>query len=219
MITQKSIIEMMERYQETPEAAEAAYLAAKELRPENINDNLQSRYGSSQGYAQFKQDLLEASEFDETYVESGHGAYVGLRTEDAEERLDRITATDVDVALDQVIRDAFTAKVADSLREDIRDNLPTLSQDAKTLALILRKARDMGLWDDAPDTDMVWTIYSLLSEETLTDLAKQDLKDELIRSGVIYDKSGDILLTPVFIRLEDPYGHFPHIGLHHTADE
>lgn len=211
---------MMEDYRDTPEAAEAAYLAAKGLSPDQIRDNLQPRYGSSQGYAQFKSDLLEASEYDEIHTDTGRpGAGIGLRTENEDERLDDITTEDVDISLDQVIIDAFMEKVLASLKEDVYDGLPALTDHTKVLALIASKGRHEGHWGDNPDDDTVWTIFSLLTGETLTDLGKQDLKEELIRRGIFYDKGGSILLTPVFVNLEDPYKRLPEIQLQFPSEE
>jgi hypothetical protein len=216
MVTQKTIHELIEGCRETPEIAEAAYLAAKHLKTEEIDRNLRLRYGSGQGFAQFKEKVVESTEYDTLTSESSrYGAQVELHIEDESSRLDSITTDDLEIELDNVIRNAFEEEIVGQLQEEIEENLTFLSQNARAVAYLLRHGYDLGTWSDRtePDADTVWQLYSIITGETPTDPIKEDLLEELVQEGCIYVNGQDIILNPGFANLEDPYAHLPTIDL------
>ena len=216
MVTQQTIHELMEGFRETPETAEAAYLAAKHLETEEIDRNLRLRYGSGHGFAQFKEKIVESTEYDTLTSEySQYGAQVEFHIEDESTRLDSITTDDLEIELDDVIRNAFEEEIAGQLQEEIQESLTVLSQDARTVAYILRRGYDLGTWSDRtePDADTVWQLYTIITGETPTDPMKEDLLEELVQEGCIYVNGQDTILNPGFANLEDPYAHLPTIDL------
>lgn len=216
MATQKGVYEFMEQFRDDPGVAEAAFLAAKYLKPEQINENLRLRYGSGQGFARFKDSFAEYTEYTDIESEySRYGAQVELRTDEDSARLDEISVRDVDIDLDEVIQHAFRERVAVHLQEDVFEDLSARSQEAKTIAYLARRGYDLGTWDDRtePDGDTLWRFYSIITGDTPTEPMKRDVIKELVQCGCLYADGNDIILTPTFVGLEDPYGELPQLDL------
>lgn len=216
MVSQGDILELMESSQDTPEIAEAAYLAAQHLDTEQIDRNLRLRYGSGRGFAMFKERFTEMTDYESISGKSNtRGAQIELETAERSVRLDQVTATDVEIGLDKVIRDCFNARFAEQLGEQARKELPSLSQDAKSAAFIAVRGYDLGVWDDRdrPGYDSLWKLYTILTGETLTDPMKTDIIEELVEHGCFYVDQTDVILTPFLTQLEDPYEHLPSVTL------
>lgn len=219
MVTQEDIYTLLEDNRDSPEIAEAAYLAAKYLSAEQIDRNLRLRYGSGQGFAQFKDKLVEVTVYGAITSENNrHGAQIELETEDESTRLDRITVEDIDIELNKVIRDAFVEKMARRLGEDVNDNLSVLSSDASIVAYIARRGYDLGVWGtrNEPATNAIWNFYSISTGDTPTSPMKTDILEELVERGCFYVDNDDILLTPAFTHVEDPYDQLPQVELTHS---
>lgn len=204
MITEGAILELMDEYSDTPEAGEAAYLVAQKMNSSQITENLSRRYGSGQGYAQFKEDLSEMTEFD--VDDSGSFRMV---SDDGEHRLQNMTAADVGAPLDDRIRHAFVEELVPDLQDQMLDELPELSDAAGLVAGIARHGYEVGLWEYDVRDKTVWDCYALINEQVVTDREKSALLTELTAVGCIYDKGGYIRLTPMLARLDNPEDHLP----------
>lgn len=218
MVTQEDIHTLLEDNKDSPGIAEAAYLAAKYLSAEQIDRNLRLRYGSGQGFAQFKDKLVEITVYDAVTSEyNSRGAQIELETEDESTRLDRINVEDVDIELDKVIRDAFVENMASRLGEDVNENLSVLGSDANIVAYIARRGYDLGVWEtrNEPATNAIWNFYSISTGDTPTSPMKTDILEELVERGCFYVDNDDILLTPAFSHVEDPYDQLPQLELTH----
>ncbi len=216
MVSQQTIHELMESWQETPEVAEAAYLAAKHLTTEQIDRNLRLRYGSGQGFAQLKDKFVEETEYDTLTSEfNQYGAQVELHTEDESTRLDKVETDNLGINLNKVIRNVFEEKTANQFQEEIQESLTILSEGSKIIAYLLRRGYDLGTWDNRtkPDADTVWQVYTIVTGETPTKAMKEDLLEELVQAGCIYLNKQDIILHPGFTKLEDPYADLPAIDI------
>lgn len=212
MVTQEDVLDLMAHNQDSPEVAEAAYLAAKYLNTEQIDRNLRLQYGSGQGFARFKDKFTEITGYDSITGENNRrGAQIELETEEESVRLDRIEVEDVNIELDKVVQDAFSEKMAGQLAEVVRENLSSLSPESKTLAYIAIRGHDLGIWSDRtqPDSDTLWRFYSIVTGETPTDSKKTDYVEELVSNGCFYVDDSDVILTPAFTELEDPYESLP----------
>lgn len=204
-------MELMDEYKgENPEAAEAAYLSAIENnRPSQINETLQLRHGTGQGYAKFKDDLEEMTgkEIDD------HRGFAFVDEEGSDTSLENVTAEDVGIDADEVIRNSFWEVIEPEIREEVENNLGDLSEDSQTVAGILRKGYDVEIWEEEPNQSSVWHTYSLTSENILTDNQKNARVEELVEAGVLYYKrhTSPGVLTPMFRNLENPFKHLPDI--------
>jgi hypothetical protein len=216
MVTQEDVLNLMEDSQNNLEVAEAAYLAAGYLNTEQIDRNLRLRYGSGQGFTNFKEKFTEVSGYDSINSEhNSHGAQIELETEEESIRLDRITVDDVDIDLDKVIQDAFAEKIAAQLAEEIRENLNSLSPESRILAYTAIKGYDLGVWNNRtkPDNDVLWRFYSIITGDTPTGDKKMDYIEELVANGCFYVNNSEIILTPAYIELEDPYELLPKLEI------
>lgn len=216
MVTQEDVLNLMEDSQDNPEVAEAAYLAAQYLKTEQIDRNLRLRYGSGQGFAKFKEKFTEISGYDSINSEySSHGAQIELETEEESIRLDKITVDDVDIDLDKVVQDAFAEKIAAQLAEEIRENLNSLSPESRILAYTAIRGYDLGVWNNRtkPDNDVLWRFYSIITGDTPTGNKKTDYIEELVANGCFYVNNSEIILTPAYVELEDPYEFLPKLEI------
>lgn len=204
MITEAAIIELMEKYEDTPEAGEAAYMVAQGMSASRVTENLSYRYGSGQGYAQFKEDVAEMTGYD---VDDSDDFRVVL--DDKERRLSRMTAPDVGAPLKDRIRHAFVEELVPNLQEQMVDQLPELSDAAQLIAGIARHGYEVGLWDRNVRDQTVWDCYALVTEHVLTDQEKSIHLHELIEAGCIYGRGSNMRLTPMIARLENPDEHLP----------
>jgi hypothetical protein len=204
MITEAAIFELMEKYSDTPEAGEAAYMLSQEMRAAQITENLSYRYGSGQGYAQVKEDFAEMTGYD---VDDSNEFRVVL--DDEERRLSRMTAPDVGAPLQDRIRHAFVEELVPKLQEQMVDHLSELSDEAQLIAGVARHGYDIGLWDRNVRNQTVWHCYALVNEHALTDREKSTYMNELIEAGCIYGENSNIRLTPMLARLNDPNEHLP----------
>lgn len=204
MVTEAAIIELMEEYKDTPEAGEAAYLVAQELNPSQIAENLSQRYGSGQGYAQFKEDITEMTGFT---VDDSSG--FRLLSEDGEHRFRDVTADDVGAPLDGRIRHAFLEEIEPMLRDQLLERLPELNDDAGLVAGIARQGYEVGLWEHDARTQTIWDCCALFNEKVLTDREQSDILEALTTAGCIYNTGGSIRLTPMLAKLDNPDKHLP----------
>lgn len=202
MITEEAIIELMDDYQDHHPPAEAAYLAASGASIEVINKNLRKRYGSGQGYADFKRDLGELGDFE--VVE--HVSQLAIRFDESSKKLDDVTADDVDMPVASVIRNAFVENVIPELQIEAQDRLAELSDEANLLAGIALKGYRLDLWDDNPTESNIWRPFTLLTGENYPDHDRTNYFEELVEVGCIYSgKRGNLTLTPMFVRLDNPF--------------
>ncbi|WP_133412327.1 hypothetical protein [Natrarchaeobaculum sulfurireducens] len=216
MVTQEDVLNLMEDSQDSPEVAEAAYLAAEHLKTEQINRNLRLRYRSGQGFAKFKEKFTEITAYNSiTSESSSYGAQIELRTEEESTRLDKITVDDIDIDLDKVIQDAFSEKIAAQLAEEVRENLNSLSPESRILAYTAIRGYDLGVWSNRtkPDNDVLWRFYSIITGDTPTDDKKTDYIEELVANGCFYVNNSKIILTPAYTKLEDPYEFLPKLRI------
>ena len=204
MITEAAIIELMEKYGDTPEAGEAAYMMAQGMTAAQVTENLSYRYGSGRGYAQFKEDVAEMTRYD---VDDSHDFRVVL--DDEERQLSRMTAPDVGAPLQDRIRHAFVEELVPELQEQMVDHLSELSDAAQLIAGVVRHGYDVGLWDWNVRDQTVWGCYALVNEHVLTDREKSTYLHELIEAGCIYGRNSNMRLTPMLARLDDPDEHLP----------
>lgn len=216
MVTQEDVLNLIEDSRDNPETAEAAYLAAEYLKTEQIDRNLRLRYGSGQGFAKFKEKFTEITGYNSITSEySSRGAQVELETEEESTRLDKITVDDVDINLDKVIQDAFSEKIAAQLAEEVRENLNSLSLESRVLAYSAIRGYDLGVWRNRtkPDNDVLWRFYSIITGDTPTEDKKMDYIEELVANGCFYVDNSEIILTPAYTELEDPYEFLPKLEI------
>lgn len=216
MVTQKNIVDFMQNNKDTPEIAEAAYLAAQYLSTEQIDRNLRLRHGSGQGFVHFKDSFTDVTEFESVISEySRNGAQIKLETEEESTRLNGISVEDTDIDLQKVIKNSFNQSVALRLKEKVRERLPSLSYNTKVLAYIAIRGHDLGMWDDRnqPDNSTLWKFYSIVTGETPTDPIKTDIVEELVEAGCFYVNNDDIIMTPSFTEMEDPYEFLPSLEI------
>ncbi|WP_128478901.1 hypothetical protein [Halorussus pelagicus] len=202
MITEQSLFEMLEDYEDHLSAAEASYLATKGFKPEEINQNLQLRYGVGRGYADFKRDFEELTDHE---VDDGYRVRLVVNGDKTD--FEDVTVEDVAVPLDQVLQNAFRATVEEQLRAKVRENIQNLSDDARLLAGISRKGYDLSLWDDSPRSSDLWQAVTLTTDCVLSDRKKEETAKELVQAGCLYDRDGSLYLTPMLLALENPFEH------------
>lgn len=207
MFTEQAILELMDEYKDDNfAAAEAAYLAAQGMGPDEINRNLQLRYGDGQAYAQFKSELEEMTDHE---IEDRHD--VRFAVGDDTRKLENVTADDVGIAVDEVIRNAFLQTIEPSLREQVRETISAFDEEEQLLAGILRKGRDVELWGMEPNRNTVWEMYSIVADDVLSDRQQELRLDALVEAGCLYHQSIGFFLTPALAELENPYEHIADI--------
>lgn len=194
---EKEIIEKMEQYQNDPECAEAWFLVSQELSIGNVNYNLKVKYGSSQGYAKFKEDFEEMH--GGKIIEERFGPVRVQESEETAHTIDEVYVTDVSDSLRSVVKNAFLNKVAEKLRNELLEYLGNLDKRELLLAKILKR---MAETKNTSSLGQAWETYTLLTNELVTDVEKERVKEALIKTHCYYEGYG---ITPMLIGLPEDY--------------
>lgn len=205
MITEAALIELLEKYENIPEAGEAAYMVSQGIKSTSITENLTHKYGSGQGYAQFKQDVAEMTGYD---VDDSNAFCLVL--DDEKRRLSMMTAPDVGAPLDERISHTFVETLAPNLQKQMLEDMSDISDVAQIFAGVARHGYEFGLWNEKKVRHKtVWDCCSLVNDHDLTDREKSKYTRELIESGCIYEKNRRIYITPMLAQLDNPEEHLP----------
>lgn len=203
MLTEREILEKMEEYTENLESAESWYLASQGLNQDQINENLRIKYGSSQGYAKFKDDIEEMSEG----IFSVDYGTLKLEINEESKKLVDIQVADVGDSFANIGENAFLMMVEGRLREDMEERVLNLPKETRLLAKILRRAEGL---EKLTDIRSAWGVFTLLTGQLLTDPEKEDVVASLIRSHCYYKGVG---ATPMLMRLEPVEDYLPEIEI------
>jgi len=171
MVREEEFVGLVKRYlnDNRLDNIEALYLWSRNITAANIANALRLRYGSGGAYATVIDDLRE------------------LKVKKSSNE-----TQDTKVTLEKVLQDVFHDICIKHLVSRLKENLKTISPEAKRLLLILLRSGALKGGEGISKVKL-WMPYHILFGEIPTGFKQERVLDELVKSGVIeYIHEGEL---------------------------